>query len=70
MYKRQIIDKITPKGLLTPQDYDTAIEVFREPFNDTGMYENGSWNMNLEMTDSQVYLLLQYLARQPEFQLK
>ncbi len=64
-----IINKLSPKGLLDAE-MATAIEVFREPFNDTMMYENGSWNMNLEMTDSQVYLLLRYLVRQPEFQLK
>ncbi|UII77282.1 DUF1800 domain-containing protein [Flagellimonas sp. HMM57] len=68
---RAIIDKITPKGLLEDSQYDAAITVFREPFENTNMFENGSWDMSLPMnTDVQVYLLLRHLVRQPEFQLK
>ncbi|WP_298484908.1 DUF1800 domain-containing protein [uncultured Maribacter sp.] len=71
-----IVDKILPKGLLTQADYDTAIGIFRGPYEDNGVYEdspdpnNFGWNMNLENTPTQVYLLLQHLGRQPEFQLK
>ncbi|WP_291864542.1 DUF1800 domain-containing protein [Maribacter sp.] len=73
---RAIIDKILPKGLLTTADYDTAIGIFRDPYEDNGVYEdspdpsNFSWNMMLPNAHNQVYLLLQHLGRQPEFQLK
>ncbi len=67
---RAIIDKFLPKGLLTDMDYDRAITVFREPYEDSNIYETGTWNMLLEDTPSQVYLLLNHLVREPEFQLK
>lgn len=67
---RAIIDKFLPKGLLTDADYDIAISVFREPYEDTNMFETGSWNMLLDDTPSQVFLLLLHLVREPEFQLK
>ncbi|MEN1784569.1 MAG: DUF1800 domain-containing protein [Bacteroidota bacterium] len=67
---RAIIDKFLPKGLLTEADYDIAIVVFREPYEDNNVYETGSWNMMLEDAPAQVFLLLMHLVRQPEFQLK
>lgn len=67
---RLIIDFILPKGLLTEGDYDRAITVFREPYEDSNIYETGGWSMMLQDASLQVYLLLQYLARQPEYQLK
>ncbi len=67
---RAIIDKFLPKGLLTEADYNIAITVFREPYEDTNMFETGSWNMLLDDTPSQVFLLLLHLSREPEFQLK
>ena len=67
---RAIIDKFLPKGLLTQRDYDRAIIVFREPYENTNTYESGSWNMLLNDTPAQVYLLLRHLIREPEFQLK
>ena len=67
---RAIIDKFLPKGLLTEADYTIAISVFREPYEDNNIYETGSWNMMLDDTPTQVYLLLRHLTREPEFQLK
>ena len=67
---RAIIDKITPKGLLTEIDYGAAIDAFKEPYESDMVYQNNSWNMMLQNADSQVYLLLLHLTRQPEFQLK
>lgn len=68
---KAIVDKLIPKpdGLF---DYDTATTVFREPYEDTGVYEDGdnSWNMTFDDSPRQVYLLLQHIIRQPEFQLK
>ncbi len=67
---RAIIDKFLPKGLLTEADYTIAITVFREPYEDTNMFESGSWNMLLDDSPTQVFLLLLHLVREPEFQLK
>ncbi len=67
---RAIVDKMTPKGLLEPVNYSAAISVFREPYESDMVYQNGSWNMMLPNADSQVYLLLLHIIRQPEFQLK
>ncbi len=69
-YARAIIDMFLPKGLLTEQDYTNAIGVFREPYNDSGFYESNSWQIMLDDTPSQVFLLLLHLSREPEFQLK
>jgi len=67
---RAIIDKFLPKGLLTEADYTVAITAFREPYEDNNVYETGTWNMMLDDADSQVYLLLLHLVKEPEFQLK
>ncbi|MBS9462774.1 DUF1800 domain-containing protein [Flagellimonas sp. 389] len=67
---RAIVDKLTPKGLLEQSQYDAAITVFREPYENTNTIESGNWRITLENADAQVYLLLRHLSRQPEFQLK
>lgn len=70
---RQIIDFILPKGLLGEAEYDKAFAIFRSDVDDT-YYEGGTdetWTLAMwQQAPFQVYLLLQYLARQPEFQLK
>ncbi|MEM9362424.1 MAG: DUF1800 domain-containing protein [Bacteroidota bacterium] len=67
---RAIVDRLLPKGLLTDEEYDRAIIVFREPYENNNIYETNSWNMTLQNADTQVYLLLLHLVREPEFQLK
>ena len=70
---RLIIDFILPKGLLDQTEYDKAFAIFRSDVEDV-YYEGGnqeSWTLGTwPQAPFQVYLLLQYLARQPEFQLK
>jgi len=70
---RPIIDYILPKGLLTETDYQRTFAVFRSDVDDT-YYEGGateSWTLaTWAQAPFQVYLLLQYLGREPEFQLK
>jgi uncharacterized protein (DUF1800 family) len=70
---RPIIDFFLPKGLLNEGEYDKAFAVFRSDVDDE-YYEGGnqeSWTLaTWPQAPFQVYLLLQYLARQPEFQLK
>ncbi|QLG44884.1 DUF1800 domain-containing protein [Costertonia aggregata] len=72
---RAIIDKLTPKGLLEEVEYNAAITVFRQAYEDNGFYadENGGtslWNMTLERAPLQVYELMVHITKQPEFQLK
>ncbi len=70
---RPIIDFVLPQGLLDEGEYEKAFAVFRSDIDPT-YYEGGNdetWTLATWMTAPfQVYLLLQYLARQPEFQLK
>lgn len=70
---RLIIDFLLPKGLLDEGEYQKAYDVFRSDVEDV-YYEGGnqeSWTLaTWPAAPFQVYLLLQYLARQPEFQLK
>ena len=70
---RPIIDFILPKGLLNESEYGHAFTIFRSDV-DVTYYEGGTtpiWTLSgWPQAPFQVYLLLQYLARQPEFQLK
>ncbi|ASV29801.1 DUF1800 domain-containing protein [Maribacter cobaltidurans] len=70
---RLIIDFILPKGLLDEGEYAKAFAIFRSDVEDV-YYEGGnqeSWTLaTWPQAPYQVYLLMQYLARQPEYQLK
>ncbi|MDO1513217.1 DUF1800 domain-containing protein [Maribacter confluentis] len=70
---RPIINFILPKGLLNEPEYEKAFAIFRSDIEEV-YYEGGnqeSWTLaTWPQAPFQVYLLLQYLARQPEFQLK
>jgi uncharacterized protein (DUF1800 family) len=75
---RALVDKFLPKGLLTPQEFENALSVFKiedVPGNYYGPdYVEGGlslWMLAVSMeVPQQVFLLLLHLARQPEFQLK
>ena len=70
---RPIIDHVLPKGLLTEADYQRAYDIFRSDI-DVTYYEGGNdetWTLAMwPQAPFQVYLLLIYLSREPEFQLK
>ncbi|MFS4418402.1 DUF1800 domain-containing protein [Maribacter sp. 2307ULW6-5] len=70
---RPIIDYVLPQGLLNEAEYDKAFAIFRSDVEEV-YYEGGDqpiWDLGTwPQAPYQVYLLLQYLARQPEFQLK
>ena len=70
---RHIIDFILPKGLLNESEYEKAFDIFRGDIPEQ-YFEGGStpsWMLAIAPEGpTQVYNLLQYLARQPEFQLK
>ena len=65
---RLIIDFILPKGLLDEGEYAKAFAIFRSDVEDV-YYEGGnqeSWTLaTWPQAPYQVYLLMQYLARQP-----
>lgn len=73
-----LVNKFLPKGLLTPQDFENALSVFKiedVPGNYYGPdYVEGGlglWMLAVSMeVPQQVFLLLMHLSRQPEFQLK
>ncbi len=75
---RALVDKFLPKGLLTAQEFENALSVFKiedVPGNYYGPdYVEGGlslWMLAVSMeVPQQVFLLLLHLARQPEFQLK
>ncbi len=73
-----IVDKITPKGMYTTEQFDNALSAFTISEIPTSYYspdfvDGGSsqWVLNIyPSVPSQVHLLLLHLSRQPEFQLK
>lgn len=75
---RAIVDKFTPKGLLTEQDFENAMDAFKiddvpENYYSPDYIDGGLslWMLAVSMeAPIQVYTLLRYLTRQPEFQLK
>ena len=70
---RQIIDFILPKGLLNETEYEKAFAIFRGDIPPQ-YFEGGDspiWTLATAMEGpTQMFNLMQYLARQPEFQLK
>ena len=75
---RALVDKFLPKGLLTPQDFENAMDVFKIEDVPENYYGSdyiagglGLWMLAVSPeVPQQVFLLLMYLSRQPEFQLK
>ncbi len=70
---RLIIDAILAKGLHSEDDYQAAFDIFRSDVSET-YYEGGStpfWTLaTFQKAPTQVFLLIKYLVREPEFQLK
>ncbi|WP_430906456.1 DUF1800 domain-containing protein [Maribacter sp. 2-571] len=65
-----IVNKFLPEKLLTEQDYEIALDVFKSDSVPENYYEDGSWNLDDEAVPKQVCLLLSHIVKQPEFQLK
>ena len=73
-----LVDKFTPKGLLTDQDFQNALDAFKiddvpEDYYSPDYFPGGLslWSLSLSMeAPTQVYVLLRHLSREPEFQLK
>lgn len=75
---RAFVDKFTPKGLLTDQDFENAMDAFKieevpENYYSPDYIDGGLslWMLSVSMeTPLQVHSLLRHLSREPEFQLK
>lgn len=75
---RALVDKFTPLGLLTAQDFENAMSVFKIEDVPEEYYGSdyipgglGLWMLSVSPeVPQQVFLLLMHLSRQPEFQLK
>lgn len=75
---RALVDKFLPKGLLTEQDFQNALSVFMIEDVPENYYGSdytpgglGLWMLAVSPeVPQQVFLLLMYISRQPEFQLK
>lgn len=75
---RALVNKFTPKGLLTDQDFENAMDAFKiddvpENYYSPDYITGGLslWILSASMeTPTQVYVLLRHLSREPEFQLK
>ena len=64
-----IINHFVSKELYTPQDYETATDIFKWEIPQN-YYDDGLWNLDWDEAPFQVSLLLKHLATIPEFQLK
>jgi uncharacterized protein (DUF1800 family) len=66
---RSIIDYILPNGLQFPADYADALAVFKAEVPEN-YFTDGLWNLDWEYAPAQVLLLINHLAKLPEYQLK
>jgi uncharacterized protein (DUF1800 family) len=64
-----IVDHLLSNGLQTQIDYGIATDIFKDKVPQN-YYDNGSWNLQWETAPYQVIVLLLYIVRLPEFQLK
>jgi len=75
---RALVNKFTPKGLLTDADFEKAMDAFKiddvpENYYSPDYFPGGLslWMLAVSMeAPTQVYVLLRHLSREPEFQLK
>ena len=75
---RALVNKFTPKGLLTDADFDRAMDAFKiddvpEDYYSPDYYPGGTGQWMLQFAEespTQIYILLRHLSREPEFQLK
>lgn len=66
---KSIVDYFLPKGLQNAIDYNDAIVVFKADVPEN-YFTSGQWNLEWEYAPLQVYLLINYIANLPEFQLR
>jgi uncharacterized protein (DUF1800 family) len=64
-----VCDYILPNGFQSQREYDEAVKVFKAEVPEN-YFASGQWNLYWEYAPLQLILLFQYLAAQPEYQLK
>ncbi len=75
---RAIVEKLTPKGMYTDEEFNNCMSAFKindipEIYYGDDYIQDGQglWVLNIyPSVPQQVYLLIRHLTRQPEFQLK
>jgi len=67
---RRVIDVFLPKGLNSEVNYTDAIDIFKTDFIPGEYFTNSIWTLDYPDVPWQTVLLLQYIIRLPEFQLK
>ncbi|MFK8165751.1 MAG: DUF1800 family protein [Lewinella sp.] len=65
---RAVVDYFIPRGLLTEEAYDNAIDALKWEIP-SNYYDTGEWNLDWESASWQIVILLRHLGRLPEFQL-
>jgi uncharacterized protein (DUF1800 family) len=65
---RVISDHMLAKGFVNDIEYDRATSVFKSEVPEN-YFEDGTWNLDWDIAPAQVALLINYLVRQPAFQL-
>ena len=63
-----IVDKFLANGFYNMSSYEAATDVFKWEIPEN-YFDNGYWNLSWEEAPIQVAVLIQFLVRQPEFQL-
>lgn len=66
---KKIVDHFLPKAWKNASDYDQALEIFKDQVPDN-YFEDGTWTLSYPSVNRQVYKLLLFIIRIPEFQLK
>ena len=66
---QKIVDHLLPNGLQTPADYAAATDVLKDEVPQN-YYDNNLWNLQWDTIPYQILVLLLYISKQPEFQLK
>ncbi|WP_224485112.1 DUF1800 domain-containing protein [Robertkochia aurantiaca] len=69
LISRTITDSLLPKGFHSEEDYGITSDIFKSIIQPQ-YFESGAWNLTWMEVPSQVFMLLQHLIKQPEFQLK
>ncbi|MEM0994241.1 MAG: DUF1800 domain-containing protein [Bacteroidota bacterium] len=65
---RMVADHVLPNGFTSEEEYDRATTVLKSEVPEN-YFEDGSWNLYWDTAPGQVALLVNYLVRQPAFQL-
>ena len=66
---RSIIDYFLPKGYQTEFEYEEALKVFKADLPEN-YFEDGTWNLDWEYAQAQIFFLISHIVNSPEFQLK